>query len=118
MSAPEPGYAFPWEREAMQGAEMPDGLSLEDQLAYQAITMLYGRFRLKLVDRATGSAEKGKIGYELECRKRQADLHRKLLEWDIRLKKNVEGAINAYRKERTLENADRLVDIIDGFLRP
>lgn len=118
MSAPESGYAFPWEREAMRGAEMPDGLSLEDQLAYQAVTMLYGRYRLKLVDRATGSAEKGKIGYELECRKRQADIRSRLLAWHTRLTKNIEGAINTYRKERTIENADRLVDIIDGFLRP
>lgn len=117
MSAPEPIYAFPWERSAMEGEEMPDGLPLEEQWAYQAMAMLYGRHRMKLIDRVAGSAEKGKIKYELECRKRQADLRRRLLDWHTRQTKNIEGAIRAYRKDRTIENADRLVDIIDGFLR-
>lgn len=111
-------YAFPWERKAQAGEEMPDSLSLEEQLAYQALALLYARFRLKQIDRATGSAEKGKIGYELEHRTRQADMRHRLLEWHTKLTKDIEAAANAYRKNRTIENADRLVDILDGFLRP
>lgn len=117
MSDPESGYAFPWEREAMHGDEMPDGLSMEEQWAYQAIAMLYGRYRLKLVDRATGSVEKGKIKYELGLRQRKAGMQRRLCEWDVKLRKGIEGAISSYRKDRTIENADRLVDVIDGFLK-
>lgn len=111
-------YAFPWEYSAMSGDEMPDGLSLEEQWAYQALALLYGRFRLKLVDRATGSAEKGKIKYELDLRSRQTNMQNKLAEWHTRLTKNIEAASVAYRKDRTLENADRLIDTLDGFLRP
>ena len=41
MSTPDYSYAFPWEREAMQGAEMPDGLSMYDQMAYISLRTLY-----------------------------------------------------------------------------
>ena len=110
-------YVFPWERLAQAGGEMPDGLPLEEQWAYQSMALLYGRFRMKLIDRQTGAAEKGKIGYELERRKRMANTRRRLLERHTKLTQDIEHAANAYRTERTLENADRLVDILDGFLK-
>lgn len=28
------GFSFPWEKAAMRGEELPDGLSLPDQMAY------------------------------------------------------------------------------------
>lgn len=62
----------------MENAEMPDGLSSEEQMAWQAVAHLYGRYRLKLITRETGHVEKGKIKYALELRKRQADMDRRL----------------------------------------
>ena len=57
MSTPDYSYAFPWEREAMQGAEMPDGLSMYDQMAYISLRTLYHDYHEKRMDRATASAE-------------------------------------------------------------
>ena len=30
------GFSFPWEKAAMRGEELPEGLSLPDQMAYAA----------------------------------------------------------------------------------
>lgn len=103
---------FPWERSAMNGDEMPDGLPLEEQQAWQAVAHLYGRYRLKLIDRKTGHTEIGKISATLDLRQREANADRKLCKWHADLMKAIEGAANAYAKERTLENADRLYKTI------
>ena len=36
---------FPFEREAEQGAPMPDGLSLPDQLAFRFLSSMYASIR-------------------------------------------------------------------------
>lgn len=106
---------FPWEHQAMNGEEMPDGLPLEEQLAYQALAHLYGRYHMKLIDRERGSAEKGKIVHALNCRKQKEDMSRRLAEYHTRLIKALEGAANDYAKNRTLEAADRMYQAVYGM---
>lgn len=107
---------FPWERSAMDGDEMPDGMPLEEQQAWQAVAHLYGRYRLKLIDRKTGHSEIGKIAAALDLRRREANADRRLCKWHADLMKAAEGAANAYARNRTLENADRLYQVIYGML--
>lgn len=107
---------FSWERQAMDGEEMPDGLPLEEQLAYQALAHLYGRYRMKLIDRERGSAEKGKIAHALSCSKSKESMNRRLAEHHAQLVKNLEGAANDYAKSRTLEAADRMYQAVYGML--
>ena len=35
------GFSFPWEKAAMRGEELPDGLSLPDQMAYTCLRHIY-----------------------------------------------------------------------------
>lgn len=107
---------FPWERFAMSNEPMPDGLSLEEQTAYQALAHLYGRYRLKLLSREDGHTEKCKIQYEFDLRKRQAETDRKLAKHHADMLRKLEGAANAYAKNRTLENADRLYQAVYGSM--
>lgn len=107
---------FPWERDAMNNEPMPDGLPLEEQMAYQALAALYGRYRLKLITRDQGHEEKGRIIYALDLRRRQEDANRKLTKQTADMFRNIEGAANAYAKNRTLENADRLYQVIYGMI--
>ena len=107
---------FSWERSAMENGDMPDGLPLEEQMAFQAVAHLYGRYRLKLINRETGHIEKGKIRYALDLRKRQADTDRRLAKHHADMLRDMEGAANSYAKNRTLENADRLYQVIYGML--
>lgn len=108
--------AFTWERLAMDGAEMPEGLSLEEQLAFQAMAHLYARFNMKVIDRERGHIEKGRVKHALECRQRNADMSRRLTEKHVKLLKDLEGAACEYAKTRTLEEADRMYQVVYGML--
>ena len=44
-------FEFPWERAAMRGDEMPEGLSLPDQLAYTALRNVYHAYYNKIISR-------------------------------------------------------------------
>lgn len=100
----------------MNGEEMPEGLPQEDQMAWQAVSHLYGRFRLKIIDRTTGGKEKGQIAYAYHQAKSAAEWGGKLAKWHSGLMKAIEGAANAYAKNRTLGNADRLYEAVYGML--
>jgi len=117
MSAPESGYAFPWEREAMQGAEMPDGLSLYDQMAYISLRTLYHDYHEKRLNRKTASAEKRRIFGAWDKAKRTAEFERKLAFFQARVYKDSEGAKTTVRKDPSPENALRLCDVLDGLER-
>lgn len=48
---PESKVAFPYERQAMNGDEMPPGLDYPDQVTYLCFRMLYAQLRGGIVDR-------------------------------------------------------------------
>jgi len=117
MSAPESGYAFPWEREAMQGAEMPDGLSMYDQMAYISLRTLYHDYHEKRLDRATASAEKRRIFGAWDRAKRTAEFERKLAFSQARVIRDTDFAKSEVRKNPSPENAIRLCDVLDGLVQ-
>lgn len=53
-----PEFALPYEQAAMHNEEMPAGLSIYDQAAYQALRHLYRSHRMKIIDRTQASHEK------------------------------------------------------------
>jgi hypothetical protein len=93
---------------------MPGGLSLEDQLCFQALTLLYRRYRSGGVSKAAGAEEARKIRSACQARKNAAAFREKCGKHSVRLWRAVEGAANAYQRERTLENADRMIEAIYG----
>lgn len=108
-------WTFPWEREAMQGAEMPDGLSMYDQMAYISLRTLYHDYREKRLDRRTASAEKRRIFAAWDKAKRTAEFERKLAFFHARLYKDTEMVKTAVRKDPSPENAIRLCNVLDGL---
>lgn len=99
-----------YERAAMRGDPMPDDLSFPDQLMYQALALLYTRYRLKTITREQASAEKKQL-----LREHETFCYRwKLGDHYVETIKKTELAASAYRKERTLENADKLLEAIEG----
>lgn len=103
------------EKMAMKQCAMPDGLTLNEQSFFQAISYLYARFRAGMITREQGKAEKIKIIKQ----KNDAD---KLAERDQRcgdrmrdIWKNVEHTSADYAKSRTLEAADALYAAIYGL---
>ena len=96
---------------------MPDGLSLADQWFFQGLAYLYARFRSGQISREQGSKEKGAMLYQHDKAVRNEQFEGKMISWHVALTKDIEAAQNAYRKSRTLENADRLSAALDGRLR-
>ena len=108
--ADETGIVLPWEKDAMAGLEMPDGLSYPDQILYLSLRMLYRQYFQKAIDRETATKEKKKLLDEYRCYQYREEMGNHWVEI-IRL---TDLARCDYKKNRTLENADRLVEIIEG----
>lgn len=107
-------FTYPYEPAAMRGEEMPDGLDMVDQLNFLCLRSLYAQARSGIIDRETGSREKGKLCYQRDLWERRLLSKEKMAQHSAEMFKSVEGAANAYARERTLENADRLYRALYG----
>lgn len=72
--AEETGIVLPWEKDAMAGLEMPDGLSYPEQILYLSLRMLYRQYYQKTIDRETATKEKKKLLHEYKCYKYQDEM--------------------------------------------
>lgn len=106
----ETNFELPYEKKAMQGGEMPEGLTLTDQNMFLALRSLYDNYRKGIVDRDTASREKNRLLIEY---KSSILIDMVCRNWVDQIKQT-EMARSEYRKERTLENADKLLAAIDG----
>lgn len=110
MNGTDSSPTIPYEKAAMRRGEMPGGLSYPDQLLFLALRSLYAQLKAGVIDRPVGVVEKKKLLESYRVQK---------FNWEMgdhftRLIKNTELARAAYRKERTLENADKLLAALDG----
>lgn len=110
-----PEYTYSYEHTAMLGEEMPDGLDMVDQLNFLCLRSLYAQKRSGVIDRATGSREKAKLRYQRDLWERRLLSREKLVQHCAELFRDVEAAANAYAKERTLENADKIYQALYGM---
>ena len=108
---------IPYERKAMKGEKLPDGLSQIDQLLYMQLRSLYYQYRSGWITREMGSEEKKKFIAEYKKQVEKQDFDKKLSEWHSNLRKRIELAHSEYRKKPNIENAEKLSKTIDGFIR-
>ena len=108
---------FPYETEAANGEPMPDGLSLVDQCAFYFLQTMYRGLRTGSKDRDQAIKEKGQMTYQYNKEKCIMESRRKMGDFWAETYRQVEAAQNRYRKERTLEAADMLSDVLDGMVR-
>ena len=108
--ADETGIILPWEKDAMAGLEMPNGLSYPDQILYLSLRMLYRQYYQKIIERDTATKEKKKLLDEYKVYQFREELEKQWVEI-IRLTELVRAE---YRKNPCHENAMKLIDIIEG----
>ena len=108
--ADETGVVLPWEKDAMAGLEMPNGLSYPDQILYLELRMLYHQYYQKVIDRETATKEKKKLLDEYRIYKFNYELGNQCVE-TMRL---TQLARADYRKNPCHENAMKLIEIIEG----
>ena len=107
-------FAYPYEQAAMLGGEMPEGLELVDQLIFLCLRSLYAQRRRGEIDRETGSREKMRLCYQRDLLGRKLMMGERTVRRSAEMLKAVELAANAYARERTLENADRMYQALYG----
>ena len=101
---------LPYEKIAMSGGEMPKGLEYPDQILFLELRLLYDSYKRKLIDRDKATQEKVELLRTYEAHK---IVDRTGKEWVDQINRT-EMARAAYRKKRTLENADRVIDCVEG----
>ena len=107
---------FLYEKEAANGEPIPAGLSLVDQVAFRFLRSMYRDIRTGVQTREQAIEEKGKMTYQYDKEKRSMEHWKAMGEYWSEMRRNLESAQNAYRKNRTLENADALSAALDGRL--
>lgn len=94
----------------VQDLPMPEGLPMAGQVLFAGLRLIYKSYCRGHISSADASRER--IGLEHSCRyfAFRDDL---AFGWEKKIRET-EAARQAYRKERTLENADRLLAAIEG----
>lgn len=112
---PESGVTFPWEKQAMNGDELPMDLGYADQVMFLSLRMLYEQYRKGIIpDREQAVREKKKLVDEYRMYKFREDLEKQWVE-QIRI---TELARAEYRKNPTVENGMKLVLLLEGRTSP
>lgn len=101
---------LPYEKTAMAGGEMPKGLEYPDQILFLELRLLYDSYKRKLIDRDAATQEKVELLRTYEAHKIVDKMGK---EWVEQIKRT-ELARAEYRKNKTIENADKLLDCVEG----
>lgn len=101
---------LPYEKIAMSGGEMPKGLEYPDQILFLELRLLYDSYKRKLIDRDTATREKVELLRIYEAHKIVDGCGK---EWVDQIKRT-ELARAEYRKNKTIENADKLLACVEG----
>lgn len=106
------GVTFPWEKQAMNGEEMPDRLEYPDQILFLSLRMLYAQLKQGVIDRPTAIREKKKLMEEHQHYGFAEQLGK---QWVVAIK-TTEMARAAFRKNPSVENGHNLCLAIEDTL--
>ena len=101
---------LPYEKIAMAGDEMPEGMEYPDQILFLELRLLYESYKRKMIDRETATREKIELLRTYEAHKIVEKMGK---EWVDQIKRT-ELARAEYRKNKTIENADKLLACVEG----
>lgn len=107
---------FPYESAAWDGLEIPDGLDAVDQWMFLSLRLLYQSYKKGVISKEMGNIEKGKLAHERTKMENKFKIRERIVQSSVEMTVKAESAANAYAKERTLENADRLYEALYGMI--
>lgn len=82
---------------------------------YHSLSNLYATYRIGGISADDGAKQKEAILNRFWARKQEDDFRKTMGSHYAELKKRIESAANAYAKNRTLENADKLYKALYGM---
>lgn len=101
---------LPYEKIAMSGGDMPKDLEYPDQILFLELRLLYDSYKRKMIDRDAATREKVELLRTYEAHKIVDKMGK---EWVDQIKRT-ELARAEYRKDKTIENADKLLSCVEG----
>lgn len=101
---------LPYESTAIAGGEMPKGLEYPDQILFLELRLLYDSYKKNLLSREQARKEKIELLRTHEAHKIVDNMGKAWVDQT----KRTDIARSEYRKNRTIENADKLLDCVDG----
>lgn len=101
---------LPYEKAAMAGEEMPKGLEYPDQILFLELRILYDSYKRKLIDREIATQEKVELLRNYEANRIGENAVKECAD----LIRRTELARASYRKNKTIENADKLLACVEG----
>lgn len=104
---------YPFEQQAMQNKPMPDGLTTYEKQIYIVLRNLYYAIAKGMITQQQAQKEKNSILKELDDLNATREFERKC--WELSAKRTMaaDHAMMMYRQNRTIENADILVDRLE-----
>ena len=96
---------FTFEREAMQGNLLPQGLDIADSCLYVALKNLYAMYQNKLISRKDATEEKRRLVYNWTTDKAKLDFLNRDSET---LRDKIGAASEDYKNNPCVETADKL----------
>ena len=96
---------FTFEREAMQGNPLPQGLDIADSCLYVALKNLYAMYQNKLISRKDATEEKRRLVYNWTTDKAKLDFLNRDSET---LRDKIGAASEEYKNNPCIETADKL----------
>lgn len=97
-------------RQAFRGDELPTGLDYPEQIIYEELRNLYAAYRMQVVTAEAANREKKELLQNYKAFRYQWNL----VQQDAEIRARTSEARAAYRKNRTLENADALILALEG----
>ena len=101
---------LPYEKIAMSGGDMPKDLEYPDQILFLELRLLYDSYKRKMIDRDKATQEKVELLRVYEAHKIVDKMGK---EWVEQIKRT-ELARAEYHKDKTIENADKLLACVEG----
>ena len=96
---------FTFEREAMQGKPLPQGLDIADSCLYVALKNLYAMYQNKLISRKDATEEKRRLIYNWTTDKAKLDFLNRDSET---LRDKIGAASEDYKNNPCIETAEKL----------
>ena len=96
---------FAFERDAMQGNPLPQGLDIADSCLYVALKNLYAMYRNKLISRKDATEEKRRLVYNWTTDKSKIEFLNREAE---SLRDKISVASEEYKNNPYIETADKL----------
>lgn len=103
---------YPFEQQTMQNKPMPDGLTTYEKQIYIVLRNLYYAIAKGMITQQQAQKEKNSILKELDDLNAKREFERRLWENAYNRTFTLDRAVSMYRKNRSLECADK---ICDGF---